>query len=57
MEVGYGLTSDGSHSRPADVMAARWDKILPAACLQSPTNILFMTQSVLSYGGSVSHWW
>ena len=31
MEVGHGLTSDGSLSRPADVLVARWVRGLPAA--------------------------
>eukprot|EP00731_Ephydatia_muelleri_P002951 Em0001g2951a len=31
VEVGYGLTSDGSLSRPADVLVARWERGLPAA--------------------------
>ena len=31
VEVGYGLTYDNSHSHPADVLVARWEKDLPAA--------------------------
>ena len=31
VEVGYGLTSDHSHTRPAYVLVARWKMGLPAA--------------------------
>ena len=31
VEVGYGLTSDHSHTHPADVLVARWEMLLPSA--------------------------
>ena len=31
VEAGYGLTHDNRRSRPADVLATRWGKGLPAA--------------------------
>ena len=30
--MGYGLTSDNSHSRPADVLVTRWEKSKWFAC-------------------------
>ena len=48
LEAGYGLTHDNSHSCPADVLVARWEKGLPAALdttVTSPLNPAILDES------------
>ena len=53
VEVGYGLTHDNSHSRPADVLVTRWEKGLPAALditVTSPLNPAILDESCSTAG-------
>ena len=49
--MAYGLTSDNSHSCPADVLVARWKKGLPAAfdiTVTSPRTPAILDESCLT---------
>ena len=53
MEVGHGLTSGGSLSRPADVLVTRWVRGLPAALditVTSPLTPAILVESCSTAG-------
>ena len=53
VEVGHGLTSDGSLTRPADVLVARWVRGLPAALditVTSPLTPAILVESCSTAG-------
>ena len=55
MEKGHGLTRDHSHTRPADVLIAGWDRGRPAAfdvTVTSPLCPVILRESCRSSGAA-----